>query len=219
MASEQRSESRSWRDLADWVEESNQTEIEGSDGAGMATCLTRGEWREIVKALRAASSESRESEGYPGIAHDLETMRGVLAQVESYRMDCRCSMKERDSGHHVDCHVPEFQALQDMARNVLKNAAPQAVAQTVRASGKSAEAEDTEGRGFESRQPAVAAPIPESREWIACADREPPCANRYIATMAYPDGEKLVQERYFSMSRQWDSDYVTHWRPFPEAPK
>lgn len=39
-----------------------------------------------------------------------------------------------------------------------QNAAGQVVAQSVRASGKSVEAEDTEGRGFESRQPAPAAP-------------------------------------------------------------
>ena len=44
----------------------------------------------------------------------------------------------------------------------IENAAPQAVAQSVRASGKSAEAEDTEGRGFESHQPAGAAPSDKS---------------------------------------------------------
>lgn len=46
----------------------------------------------------------------------------------------------------------------------LKNAAPQPVAQLVRASGKSAEAEDTEGRGFESRQTAGAASTNESQD-------------------------------------------------------
>ena len=40
-----------------------------------------------------------------------------------------------------------------------QDAAGQAVAQSVRAAGKSAEAEDTGGRGFESRQPAPAAPV------------------------------------------------------------
>ena len=71
--------------------------------------------------LTPSATTAASDEGYPGIAHDFETMRSVLEQVASYQMDCRCSVRERDSGHHVDCHVPEFQALQDIARNALLN--------------------------------------------------------------------------------------------------
>ena len=49
-----------------------------------------------------------------------------------------------------------------------QDAAGQAVAQLVRAAGKSAEAEDTGGRGFESRQPAPAAPVDRTTiAWVA----------------------------------------------------
>lgn len=47
------------------------------------------------------------------------------------------------------------------------NAAPQAVAQSVRAPGKSAEAEDTGGRGFESHQSVGAAPLTPFAEQMA----------------------------------------------------
>ena len=55
--------------------------------------------------------------------------------------------------------------------------------------------------------------------WIPVAERQPPCANNYLATLTYPDGEKHVQERYFSMRGTWNSDYVSHWQPLPEAAK
>ena len=55
--------------------------------------------------------------------------------------------------------------------------------------------------------------------WIACDERQPPCANKYLAASTYPDGEKHVQERYFNMAGKWDGSFVTHWMPLPEAPQ
>lgn len=54
--------------------------------------------------------------------------------------------------------------------------------------------------------------------WISCDELQPPCANKYLAASTYPDGEKHVQERYYSMDGEWDGSFVTHWMPLPEAP-
>lgn len=55
-------------------------------------------------------------------------------------------------------------------------------------------------------------------KWRPVSEK-PPCANQYIALIALPDcDEPRVAQRYYSMTGKWDSDYVTHWMPFPEAP-
>ena len=72
---------------------------------------------------------------------------------------------------------------------------------------------------LETRIKALVAVSETKPRWIPVAERQPPCANNYLATLTYPDGEKHVQERYFSMRGTWNSDYVSHWQPLPEAAK
>lgn len=95
---------------------------------------------------------------------------GAKDGVPSYNAGCMvCGMSGPDS------HTPRDAADRWNAlprRGVSEtggkiNVAPQAVAQSVRAPGKSAEAEDTGGRGFESHQPVGAAPLTPFAEQMA----------------------------------------------------
>ena len=65
---------------------------------------------------------------------------------------------------------------------------------------------------------AASVPSETKAKWRPVSEK-PPCANQYIALIALPDcDEPRVAQRYYSMTGKWDSDYVTHWMPFPEAP-
>lgn len=91
-----------------------------------------------------------------GLLYCVPVMREAAAALS--RSDLLPGLREA-----LNCCLPGSQSASEVrkrfreleAQSAKNSSAPQ-VAQTVRASGKSAAAEDTEGRGFESHQPAAA---------------------------------------------------------------
>lgn len=112
---------------------------------------TLAEATEKAKAMAVFGDEIRLAENAVAQPDFFEHWLNVLAQ------ECFGDERPQNWVAKLAVRVRELNRLASSASAHNEIAAPPAVAQSVRASGKSAEAEDTEGRGFESRQPEVAA--------------------------------------------------------------
>lgn len=58
----------------------------------------------------------------PGsIEHLVLALRTARDALDVARTGCACSVAERDSGHHVDCYVPQIKEALEVVDDALRN--------------------------------------------------------------------------------------------------
>lgn len=96
-------------DLANRLEqEADEITCFASTAAEYRPNVTAKLLREAAKALRETPSETKTPEGYPGVAHDFETMRTALQRIAiTDDADCR--------------HVRDPETMKKIARDALRS--------------------------------------------------------------------------------------------------